>query len=60
MGRFVDAAKILKKQGVNSRFALVGAADEYNPSCIDDRQLQEGKEEGTVEIWGHGEDMPAV
>lgn len=60
VGEFVEAATLLKRDGVQVRFVLVGQADEDNPACIAVEQLRRWQEAGTVEWWGHREDMPAV
>jgi len=60
VGEFVDAARILKKQGVAARFALVGEGDVENLSAISDEQLRDWQKEAVVEVWGRREDMPKV
>ena len=57
---FVQAAKQLREQGVQARFALVGKADAGNPAAIDAAQLQAWQSTGDVEWWGHCDDMPEV
>jgi len=59
VGEFVDAAKNLKKN-YNCRFILVGDNDNNNPDSINSNQLIEWQNEGTIEWWGHHEDMSAV
>ena len=60
IGEFVEAARILRKQGVRARCVLVGKADPDNPASLSDEQLARWHEEGIVEWWGHREDMPHV
>lgn len=60
IGEFVQAARDLKAKGVEARFALVGRCDEDNPAAIGRAQLEQWVKEGTVEWWGHREDMSAV
>lgn len=60
VGEFVQAAHILRGQGVEARFALVGGPDPGNRASIDNATLEKWKEEGIVEIWGFRNDMPAV
>lgn len=60
VGEFVEAAKILKLQGVQARFVLVGEGDAENPSAIPDKQLHHWHEEGDIEWWGRCDDMPTV
>lgn len=60
VGEFVEAARLLRKQGIQGRFALVGAPDTGNPAAIRPGQLEAWRDEGDVEWWGHRDDMPAV
>ncbi len=57
---FVQAAQLLKEQGVPGRFALVGDTDPNYPACVPEQQLNEWQASGIVEWWGWQEDMPAV
>jgi glycosyltransferase involved in cell wall biosynthesis len=57
---FVEAAQILKAQGVPARFALVGDTDPNYPTCVPEQQLNEWQSSGIVEWWGWQEDMPGV
>jgi len=57
---FVEAARALKAEGVNARFALVGAPDEENPAYIPESQLRAWVKEGAVEYWGWRDDMASV
>jgi glycosyltransferase involved in cell wall biosynthesis len=57
---FHEAARLLKSKGCAWRFALVGTADYDNPSAISKSILQQWVDDGSVEWWGHREDMPAV
>lgn len=60
VGDFVAAAKLLKQQGVNARFVLVGRTDPAAPHAISEPQLLAWQQEGVVEWWGHRDDMPHV
>ena len=57
---FVEAARLLRAEGVAARFALVGDGDPGNPASVSDSQLHTWRESGAVEWWGHESDMPAV
>ena len=57
---FVEAAQILRAQGVPARFALVGDTDPNYPACVPEQQLNAWQSSGIVEWWGWQEDMPAV
>lgn len=60
IGEFVQAARDLKEKGADARFVLVGRCDEDNPAAIGREQLARWVGEGTVEWWGHRDDMAAV
>lgn len=60
VGEFVEAARYLRRKGVNARFALVGRRDDHNPAAIPLSVLASWAEEGAIEWWGHRDDMPAV
>ncbi len=60
VGEFVQAARTLKGNGVDARFVLVGRCDEDNPADIGWEQLARWVGEGTIEWWGHRNDMSAV
>jgi glycosyltransferase involved in cell wall biosynthesis len=57
---FVDAALLLRKEGLSARFVLVGDEDPGNPASISRTQLEAWKSEGVVEWWGHCSDMHQV
>ena len=57
---FVEAARLLRKEGVAARFALVGQRDPANPACVSEDELEGWRHEGIVELWGWREDMPDV
>jgi glycosyltransferase involved in cell wall biosynthesis len=60
VAEFVAAAESLQKEGIKARFVLVGRADPASPSGIPPGQLTLWHEQGTVEWWGHKQDMTAV
>jgi glycosyltransferase involved in cell wall biosynthesis len=57
---FAEAARRLKAEGIDARFALVGAPDYLNPGTVSDAELAALVASGTVEHWGWRTDMPAV
>lgn len=57
---FVEAARILKREGVDARFALVGAPDPLNPSSLTADDIAGFTRDGVIEAWGHQSDMVAV
>jgi glycosyltransferase involved in cell wall biosynthesis len=60
VGEFVEAARALRAEGTQARFALVGDPDFDNRAAIPAAQLARWKAEGAVECWGHREDMREV
>jgi glycosyltransferase involved in cell wall biosynthesis len=57
---FIEAAALLRGEGVTARFALVGGTDPSNPSAIPEAQLRAWHDAGVVEWWGFRTDMPEV
>jgi len=57
VGEFVNAARVLKQEGVATRFVLVGDSDPENPASIPNAQLSEWHELGIVEWWGERGNM---
>ena len=57
---FLDAAAMLKKEGVSARFALVGAPDSGNPAALKAEEVAALAEAAGVEVWGWRDDMPRV
>lgn len=60
IGEFVQAARMLRAQGVQARFVLIGGPDLGNRANIDNATLERWKEDGIVELWGFRNDMPKV
>lgn len=60
VAEFVQAASLLKAQGVTARFALVGDSDPGNPAAVPLSQLKEWEKDGIVEWWGWQDDMLSV
>lgn len=52
VGEFVDAARILKKRGVNAEFCLLGFLDVQNRTAISRAEMDEWVAEGTVRYLG--------
>ncbi|MBX3455609.1 glycosyltransferase family 4 protein [Ferrovibrio sp.] len=59
VNEFVGAAEILRRQGVQARFVLVGRRDPDNPTDIGEPALQNWIKSGLVEYWGYSTDMAA-
>jgi glycosyltransferase involved in cell wall biosynthesis len=54
---FVEAARSLKREGVQARFVLVGDPDPENPAGIPASQLEEWHDSGVIEWRGYCHDM---
>lgn len=52
VGEFVEAARILKKQGLQADFCLLGFLDVQNPAAISRDQMNEWADEGVVRYLG--------
>lgn len=57
---FVAAARRLRTDGRNARFALVGSVDLSNPASLTLEEVESIKKTGVPELWGWVEDMPKV
>jgi glycosyltransferase involved in cell wall biosynthesis len=60
VGIFADAAKILKEEGINARFALVGDTQSSNPRAVPAATIEGWVGSGVLEWWGRRTDMPEV
>ena len=60
VGEFVEAARILQREGAVARFILAGEGDDENPGSIRASQLETWQRQGDVEWWGRCSDMPTV
>lgn len=57
---FLQAAAILRTQGVYARFVLVGEPDPANPASLSTEELGRLAGAADVELWGWRKDMPSV
>jgi glycosyltransferase involved in cell wall biosynthesis len=57
---YVEAARRLRADGVEARFALVGEPDPKHPAAISRADLERWQAEKVVEYWGWREDMVEV
>jgi glycosyltransferase involved in cell wall biosynthesis len=57
---FVEAARLLRSDGLRARFVLVGAVDPANPASLEEVTLRRWQSEEVVECWGPRRDMPAA
>lgn len=57
---FVDAARLLRDEGIEARFRLVGSPDPGNPASIPEESLREWHDEGAVEWVSFRDEMQSV
>ena len=57
---FINAARILKRRNVRSRFLLAGDPDPGNPSSVNNADLEKWRAEGNVEILGFRGDVATI
>ena len=60
VGEFIEAARLLRTQGVRARFWLAGRVDGGNPACVPEETVEAWRREAVVELLGHREDMPVL
>jgi glycosyltransferase involved in cell wall biosynthesis len=60
VGELVEAAEELRIKGVDCRIVLVGKPDDENPKSIPEETLRDWHNKGSVEWWGHQENMTEV
>jgi hypothetical protein len=58
VGEFVEAARLLREQGIKARFALVGKL--ASPASVSQSDIDAWVGEGVVEYWGWQDDMPGI
>lgn len=54
---FVDAARMLRRQGVNVRMLLAGGIDPGNPASVSQADINEWQRHGTIEALGERSDI---
>lgn len=57
---FVDAAKLLRKDGTKARFVLIGKNDPDNPTSIPTSTLESWNNQGFIEWWGYRDNISSV
>jgi len=57
IGEFVEAARILQKQGLNLQCQLLGFFDEENPVAIPREQVDQWTTSGIIRYLGHTDDV---
>lgn len=57
---FIDAARLLRKKGVNARFVVAGDADPGNPTSVSATDIEQWRREGVVEVLGYQKDVATL
>ncbi|MBN1283947.1 MAG: glycosyltransferase family 4 protein [Anaerolineae bacterium] len=57
---YVEAARLLRAQGIKVRLVMAGQSDPHSPAAVPTAQLQAWHDSGLIEWWGHCDDMPAA
>lgn len=57
---YVEAARLLRRQGRSIEFLLAGEPDDGNPAAVPMQTVQAWVQEGVVQWLGHVDDMPAL
>ena len=57
IGEYVEAARILKRRGVNAEFCVLGFLDVQNPTAVSRAQMDEWQAEGLVTYLGVTDDV---
>ena len=60
VGEFVEAARLLRQEGVAIRMALVGEPPGHNRASVPRSKIEGWVAQGVVEWWGYQPDMPRV
>lgn len=60
IGEFIEAASILKGEGLRARFILVGDVDPGNPRTVTKKNVNAWLQSGLVDWWGHCHNMSEV
>jgi glycosyltransferase involved in cell wall biosynthesis len=60
VGELIEAAKLLKRQGVRVRFVFAGPSDPDNPTSVTEAQLRAWHQVGLIDWLGQCEEMPPI
>ena len=60
VGEYVEAVHIIRRQGIEAIFLLVGDVDPHNPATVTTSELDLIRKEGGVELLGHRKDIPEL
>jgi glycosyltransferase involved in cell wall biosynthesis len=57
---FIQAARILKQRGLETRFLVVGAIDPDNPNSVSNDEIKTWQKEGIVDFLGYRNDIADI
>lgn len=57
---YVEAARLLRQQGVDARFVLVGDRDDGNPSSLSRQEVEALRADSNIEFLGFQTNMPQL
>jgi glycosyltransferase involved in cell wall biosynthesis len=57
---FIDASKILKKRGIESKFLLAGSIDIKNPNSLSEKEMKNIQKDNFLEVVGFIKDIPTL
>ena len=60
VGEFIEAARLCREQRKSIRFLLAGAPDPGNPASVQQRDIDQWRQEGIVEALGQVSDMASL
>jgi glycosyltransferase involved in cell wall biosynthesis len=60
IAEYVEAAREVRRRIPNAVFLLAGESDPGNPAAVPQKEIDEWKRQGDVEVLGHCEDMRAM
>lgn len=60
LAEYVEAARLLRVQGLSVDFLLAGIPDSGNPAAVPEQVVRSWVNEGLVQWLGHVDDMPAL
>jgi len=60
VNEYVQAARLIKQQGIDVRFLLIGDIDPQNPATLMDDDLEKIRSTGDIELLGFSKEIPAL
>jgi len=60
IGEYIEAARLLREEGLAVEFLLAGSPDPGNPASVSPRQVAKWEKDGAITYLGHVSDMPRL